>query len=493
MNKAITVLALAAMLTSCRTEVPKYGTSFIYPDYVGVTVPSSIAALNFDYTVASDGAETSFKAGDASFTFKGTKVRWRARDWRELTGKAAGGDGTISVHSSSPDSTWNIYVSRDEIDYGLTYRKIEPGYEVYSRMGIYQRELGSFKERALLENTGFSGCVNCHTGNRGSADEYSLHIRGNHGATLLKTRASRNAGDTALTGFEACDAATLEAYDTKTDSTLGLCVYPYWHPSGSYIAYSTNQTRQLFHLQPDKLIEVFDQASDIQVYDIAGNTLVSPPQLKTDEFWDTFPVFSADGSEVYFCRAVARETPDSLSEVRYNLCKIAFDAATGQFGDEITTVIDAESARKSIAFPRPSYDGRYIMYTCADYGQFPIWHHEADLWLYDIASGETKAVDNANSADTESFHNWSLNSRWFVFSSRRDDGLFTRLYIAHIDGNGQVDKPFMLPQRNPSRYYGSLFMSYNVPEFATAPVEMDKRATRRLINSDKRVKMGFSR
>ena len=94
------------------------------------------------------------------------------------------------------------------------------------------------------------------------------------------------------------------------------------------------------------------------------------------------------------------------------------------------------------------------------------------------------------SPDTESFHNWSSNSRWLVFSSRRDDGQFTRLYFSHIDGDGNASKAFMLPQKNPAEYYGTLFMSYNVPDFITAPLSVDNVRASRLINAEERIPFG---
>ena len=109
----------------------------------------------------------------------------------------------------------------------------------------------------------------------------------------------------------------------------------------------------------------------------------------------------------------------------------------------------------------------------------------------DLETGETRPMDEVNSPDTDSYHDWSSNSRWFVFSSRRDDGLFTRLYIAHIDENGRAGKPFMLPQRDPKDYYDGLFRSYNVPEFVTGPVSLDKRSAQKVINSPERVPFGF--
>lgn len=475
----LAALALAACAPEERNAVADGKLPDIYPDYVGVTIPVGIAPLDFSLRGA-EAVSVQLAAPDGTVlrsTGKGA-TRFPARRWAQLVAGSAGDSLTVTV-SGRFDGQWRrfapfgIYVSPDAIDYGLAYRMLEPGYEIYSFMGIYERELGSFRQRALLENTQFDGCVNCHAFNRGDPAAMSLHIRGAHGATLL-------ARDGALTAF-----------NTKTDSTLGSCVYPYWHPAGRYIAYSTNSTRQSFHVQPDKLIEVFDLASDVQIYDTQANEVITAPQLKQPDVWETFPAFSPDGRTLYYTAAVRVDIPDGLPQSRYNLMKVSFDPETGTIGRDVEMLIDAFALSKSVCFPRPSYDGRYLMYTLCDYGTFPIWHHESDLWLLDLQTGETRPVDGANSADTDSYHSWSSNSRWIVFSSRRDDGLFTRLYIAHIDADGVAGKPFMLPQRDPQQYYADLFRSYNVPEFITGPVRFDRIRAQKVINSPERVQFGF--
>ena len=102
------------------------------------------------------------------------------------------------------------------------------------------------------------------------------------------------------------------------------------------------------------------------------------------------------------------------------------------------------------------------------------------------SSFKNSPLSEANSPDTESFHNWSTNSRWLVLSSRRDDGLFTRPYFCHVDAEGVVTKAFMLPQQNPRRFYRQRFLSYNVPDFITGPTRFDSRAAVRLINDEAR-------
>ena len=482
--KRLDILLLAALLAIACTPgahdgAPVGALPGIWPDYVGVTVPACIAPLDFELPGA-EALDVLLTAPDGTTlrSSGGGPTCFNAKRWALLLEKSVGDSLKVQV-SGRYDGRWKsfepfgVHVSADAIDYGLTYRLIEPGYEVYSHMGIYERDLSSFSERALIENTRFDGCVNCHSTMRGDPSSWTLHIRGAHGATLLSI-----AGDMA-------------AYNTKTDSTLGFCVYPCWHPSGKYIAYSTNNTRQGFHVQPDKLIEVFDLDSDIQVYDVENNSLIVAPALKRPELWENYPVFSADGRKIFYTSAEKVAIPSELPNSRYNLMSVDFDPETGTFGNEIAVVIDAASHGGSVAHPRPSPDGRYLMYTICDYGLFPIWHHESDQWLLDLESGESRPLDEVNSADTDSYHNWSSNGRWFVFTSRRDDGLFTRLYIAHFGEDGHAGKPFMLPQRNPRGYYDGLFLSYNTPEFTTGPVVIDKIRAQKAINSPGRVQFGF--
>ena len=137
------------------------------------------------------------------------------------------------------------------------------------------------------------------------------------------------------------------------------------------------------------------------------------------------------------------------------------------------TLYKAREAGRSVKFPRVSPDGKRLLYTVSDYGNFSIWHKDADLHMLDLSTGAIDSLPEVNSPDVESYHSWSGNSRWFVFSSRRDDGLFTRPYLVHVDERGQCGKPFLLPQASPDYYECSLF-SFNVPEFIHTPVIISK-------------------
>ena len=86
----------------------------------------------------------------------------------------------------------------------------------------------------------------------------------------------------------------------KTDQTIAACVYPYWHPGGEYIAYSTNNTRQSFHTVKDERVEVLDLESDIVVYHPADHRLLLCDSLQKERQVRDLPCVLPDGRTLYF-------------------------------------------------------------------------------------------------------------------------------------------------------------------------------------------------
>lgn len=441
----------------------------IFPDYNGVTIPADIAPMNF--AMDDDNAEwmdvvvKGSKGGEVHVN--GEYVDFDMDEWHELLAANVGGDLTFSV-CALISGRWTQYrdfqmhVSQYAIeDFGITYRRIAPGYEVGGFIGIYQRDLHSFDEYAILEESAVPGqCMNCHTANRGSAEQYLIHVRGEKGGTYIA-----HGDDNAW-------------YTTKTDSTKANFGYSYWHPSGDYIATSVNSIHQSFFVDKEHRIEVYDTMSDALVYDVRTKELLLCPLLQTAD-WETYPVFSADGKTIYYCTSPPCNMPAEYDKAKYSLCKIAFNPADGTYGQSVDTLLNAIEMDKSFTFPRPSYDGKWLMYNVSDFGNFPVNHKEADLWIMDLATGKTHPLDTVNSDDAEAFHNWSTNSHWFVFSSRRDDGMYNLAYLSSIDAKGNATKPFLLPQRNPRRYYRESLDSFNCPDFTKDKVDFDAHSASR--------------
>ena len=81
---------------------------------------------------------------------------------------------------------------------------------------------------------------------------------------------------------------------------------------------------------------------------------------------------------------------------------------------------------------------------------------------------------SCNSPETDSFHSWSGNSRWFVFSSKRRDGFTARPYFVHVDEQGKLSKPFVMPQKDPA-FYDTFIKTYNVPELVKEKIKINPR------------------
>ena len=449
----------------------------IYPDYIGVTIPIEIAPLNFSIN---DEAVTTMDvevrgSQEGNLHAHGPYADFEIEGWHQLLKQNQGGKLVVSV-CAEKEGAWKryrdfeIYVSPYPLDeWGITYRRVAPGYQMYGHMGIYQRELSTFEETAVLDNKHIDGgCVNCHTANKGKTDEYVMHVRSEHGATIVGHQGK------------------MDLLASVNDSLGGAMVYPYWHPHGRYIAFSTNKTSQLFHSGLNKRIEVFDGASDVFVYDTETHATLRDTLIMKKYWAENCPAFSPDGNWLYFTTARRQSYPQNYDKEKYSLCRVAFDETTGKIGDKVDTLINTAITGKSVTWPRPSYDGRYIMYTQLDYGYFSVWHPEADLWLYDLETGKTRCVDEVNSDRSESLHNWSGNSRWFFFTSRRDDGLYTQVYFSSIDHHGKATKPFLLPQKNPLRYYQRLLYSFNTPDFISSPIKSDSKGMSKNLMKDQR-------
>ena len=471
--------AVSLIACSDRPENPQQSAELpaIYPDYTVVTIPVGIAPLNFNMKGDCERMDVVVKGADGTeVQANGEYAAFDEGDWHALLEKNKGKDLTVTVCAKN-DGQWTqykafaIHVSPYALDeWGLTYRRIAPGYEVFSHMGLYQRDLSSFDEYEIIDNTRIPGqCVNCHSSNRTDPSRFVFHVRGDHGATMIQQDGKR------------------EWLKAKSDLLGGSMVYPYWHPSGKYCAFSTNQTRQGFHVVHDERIEVFDLSSDVFVYNPSTHEMITDSLLMTPDWSENSPVFSPDGKTLYFMTCKQQEYPAHYKDEKYNLCKISFDPETGTYGDHVDTLFNAVKMGKSLTWPRPSYDGKYILFTLMDYGYFSVWHKESEQWLLDLTTGEARPIDEINSPDADSFHNWNVNSHWVVFTSRRENGLYTQLFLTSVDEQGRFTKPFLLPQRNPKEYYSETLYSFNTPDFTKTKVEFDSRSAAREILSDERV------
>lgn len=467
--KSLILTLAAGILVSCESGYKRPDTYArvqprIFPDYAGVTLPPNIAPTNFRVDQQGDAYQVVITAGGKEYyrsASSGNEVVIPEDAWREMLGANRGGKMQIRV-GVRRGGKWTEYkpivnmISADTIDSYLAYRLLYPGYELWNEIGIYQRNLTNYDETPILENRSFGKqCVNCHTFRQNSTRDFMIHVRGKNGGTLI----SHN--------------GNVRKVSPKCATVKMGATYAGWHPSGRFIAFSMNDIQQFFHSSGRKPIEVSDLAADLGVYDIQRDEIITSPLLSGDRALETFPAWSPDGRTLYFCRGNAYTKSTPLDSIRYDLWRVGFDTRTRSFGKP-ECVYEASATRHTVSLPRVSPDGRYVVFVEFDYGNFSIWHKEADLAMLDLRTGRVRRLSELNSNDVESFHTWSSTGRWMVFSSKRVDGGWARPYFAHFDARtGRFSKPFVLPQKSPS-FYDTFMKTYNLPELITAPVVNQK-------------------
>ena len=471
------IVALAfLLLAACSSADPatavcgSEGPLVIYPDYKDVTIPANIAPLNFRY--AMEGvrkASTTFTIDGKAVTIRGTEVEWPLRKWKAFLADAAG--KTVSVEAEAVvggqtvKDAWAIYVSEDAIDGWLTYRLIEPAYQMWNEVSIMERCIEDFSENVICDyRLTDNACMNCHIHGQQRGDLSLYYIRGRKGGAILNREGS------------------LRKLTLNADGMLSGTVYGELHPSGRYGVFSTNIILPGMHTTAGSRMEVYDTASDLTVADFDRNEMINLPHVARKDAFETFPCFSADGNSVFYCVADTLKVPEDIRNVLYSLVRADFDVSNGHIAEQVDTVWSGPANHASACHPKASPDGRRLMFTVAEYGTFPLFHTESTLYLADLQTGEVKALDGVKGDKSDTYHSWSSNSRWFVFASKRGDGHYGKPYFCHIDADGNTAKPFVLPQKS-SRFYDYNFRSFNIPDLAKASTGMTSADARRMFNA----------
>ncbi len=479
------ILASVLIMASCAShpDVPNDYTqgkemAKIYPDYVDVTVPVNIAPLHFTVDTPADEYVVRLSAGTTSYTY-GQQALPSESEWKSMVEEAKDGSIKVEIFVTN-NGKWtltkpfDIHVSADEIDPYISYRLIAPSYVTYENLTINQRNLTNYDETLIYGNMINSDeedgqCINCHSYQSYNPERMQFHCRQALGGTVV-------AYDGKVEKRQIKHLLKAEPGDTMP----GSGVYPAWHPTERLIAYSSNHTGQSFHTVDLDKIEVQDTYSDLILYDLdANNGAGEVIALERDTMdLDCYPFWSPDGKYLYYCSANYQQQDSAKAkeydmivnykEVRYNLYRRSFDLAKRTFGER-EMVYNAEADSMSATLPRISPDGEWLMFTRGSHGVFHIWHRDADLWLKNLRTGEMREAKELNSHNVESYHAWSSNGKWVIFSSRRTDGNFTRPFIAHVEKDGHFGRPFELPQDDPE-YHRQFLRSYNIPEFMTGPV-----------------------
>lgn len=433
----------------------------IFPDYDSIVMPFNIAPLNFYIKEKAEKYHveiSSSKGKSIVIQQNEPEILIPPKTWKKLLEQNKGELLHVNIYLKK-NKQWHQYQSienkivADSLTPYLVYRLINTQYAYSKNMKLAQRNLENFDQSLIWENSSNKeGCFNCHSFSNYNPEKMSLHLRQYNSGTLM------------------LDGKELKKLNTKTPYTMSPFGYVASNPDGELIAYSVNIFNEYFTNSTQNLNEVTDQASDLVVYNRKTNVVTTSPKISTKNR-ENFPSWSPDGKYLYYVSAgEAFDDFNSRFYSMYSLCKISYDKHSNTWG-EVDTVFNALQEGKSITFPRISPDGKYLLFCLIDYGYFSINHRESDLYLMDLNTGEYSRLD-INSEENDSYHSWSKNGRWIVFSSKRFNDLYTAPYFSYFDEEGKFHKPFILPQKDP-HFYDDYMENFNIPEFVDGKVDLD--------------------
>lgn len=229
-------------------------------------------------------------------------------------------------------------------------------------------------------------------------------------------------------------------------------------PDGNYVL-STVKDLSVFVAIDDNMAYsqlFFPIKGIIGVYDRQKRSFYALRGADDPRYVQSNPSWSPDGQEVIFARTTAyinekvqqsgrallsakdvKEFTSRHKSFKYDLYRIKFNNGKG---GEPEPIPGASANGKSNYFAKYSPDGKWIVFCQAE--NFMLLQPDAQLYIMPARGGQPRRM-NCNLPSMNSWHSWSPNSRWLVFSSKYK-GIYTQLYLTHIDENGNDSPPVLL-------------------------------------------------
>ncbi|MFC1511876.1 tetratricopeptide repeat protein [Candidatus Latescibacterota bacterium] len=236
-------------------------------------------------------------------------------------------------------------------------------------------------------------------------------------------------------------------------------------PDGRYVVSTVNEEIYVQNFLDYRFLQVFYVMRGILAYySRATGEIKALPGADDTAYVHCDPVWSPDGSFIVFARAPSKDAyPDNYTPATYandpNEIPIQYDLYRIPFNDgkggEPVPVRGASNNGMSNNFPKVSPDGRYIVFVKCRNGQ--LMRPDSKLWIVPAEGGEARLM-KCNTPLMNSWHSFSPNGRWLVFSSKANTP-YTQMFLTHIDEDGSDTPAILIPHSTAAN------RAVNIPEF----------------------------
>ncbi len=278
----------------------------------------------------------------------------------------------------------------------------------------------------------------------------------------------------------------------KEESTKTFGLLSQVSPDGRYVL-STVKDRSIFVKKPDLYYSqlFFPIKGIIAVYDTKTKKFWALPGADDKKFCQSNPSWSPNGKEIIFAKApyfklpeaensksvilpteVAKDFISGKQDYKFDLYKIPFNDGKGGVAVPIK---GASNNDKSNYFAKYSPDGKWIVFTQAN--NFMLLQPDANLYIMPAKGGTPRKMNCNNPKTMNSWHSWSPNSKWLVFSSKAR-GPYTQLYLTHIGENGNDSPPVFLEKLSVKNF------AVNIPEFVNIKPKGIKKIIENFLDND---------
>jgi tetratricopeptide (TPR) repeat protein len=470
--------------------------------------PPEIVAPTFVWSDATEGVTSwevllRFDPTDELLRFQTAEPRWRPseQDWAEIKRRSAARDAEVAIVGVGPtaeaasNASIRIRTSTDPVGDSIFYREVPlPFIDAVQDPSRIRWRFGSIDSEAappiVLEN--LPVCGNCHSfANNGSVLGLDVDYGNDKGAyAILPVSQQMVMNDEKI--------ITWSDYE-RDDGELTFGLLSQVSPDGRY-AISTVKDRAVFVATPGIAFSqlFFPIKGILVVYDTKTGTYAPLPGADDPEYVQSNPTWSPDGKWIVFARTKAyrkdrlanardilldeKDVPEFIEDkepFKFDLYRVPFDEGRGGTPEPIE---GASQNGMSNYFAKFSPDGKWIVFCKAE--NYMLLMPDSELYIIPAEGGEARRL-RANTRLMNSWHSFSSNGRWLVFSSKANTP-YTQLFLTHIDEDGRSTPPVVL-----ERFTGS-DRAANIPEFVPLPAGSIAKIEERFLDAYSFLRAGIA-